>query len=330
MPMGDTSVNAGREVIRLSADYHYFAMTESYCTTPDCPCRIVNLEFMETNRDGAAIPDPIRFSLYLNIDTWREDTLSERTKLSDLASRLVEDFLANLSDEMKTTFRERHEKLMSRARALASFTMPVEEVTQGILVPFSDIFRTPEEIASGTRRPSFSFTYEGQTYLVEDFYCANPRCRCNKASLLFLRYGEDGDDSEVAPELFRATLPFGRQLEIDELICCSESHAASLAGQWQAAYPNVLNELKRRYNEVKKIGKRIIRKGRRPAGQHSAVDRAASAASTQTSSGLRSTSRAPLPGWSEGLPIRAGEKVGPNTLCPCGSGKKYKKCCMKR
>jgi preprotein translocase subunit SecA len=28
-------------------------------------------------------------------------------------------------------------------------------------------------------------------------------------------------------------------------------------------------------------------------------------------------------------PVRAGAKVGRNDLCPCGSGKKYKKCCGK-
>ena len=27
-------------------------------------------------------------------------------------------------------------------------------------------------------------------------------------------------------------------------------------------------------------------------------------------------------------PVRKGKKVGPNDPCPCGSGKKYKKCCM--
>ena len=26
-------------------------------------------------------------------------------------------------------------------------------------------------------------------------------------------------------------------------------------------------------------------------------------------------------------PVKAGKKVGPNDPCPCGSGKKYKKCC---
>ena len=28
------------------------------------------------------------------------------------------------------------------------------------------------------------------------------------------------------------------------------------------------------------------------------------------------------------LPVRKDKKVGPNDPCPCGSGKKYKKCCM--
>ena len=131
--MADVSRPDGRKVIRLSARYHYFAMADSYCTTPDCPCRVVNLEFVETDRNGVTVSEPIRFSLDLNIDTWCEDTESERSDRTDVVSRLVEDFLANLSDEMKATLRERHEKLKSRAKALASFTMPVEEVMQGIL-----------------------------------------------------------------------------------------------------------------------------------------------------------------------------------------------------
>ena len=27
-------------------------------------------------------------------------------------------------------------------------------------------------------------------------------------------------------------------------------------------------------------------------------------------------------------PVRKDKKAGPNDPCPCGSGKKYKKCCM--
>jgi preprotein translocase subunit SecA len=29
-------------------------------------------------------------------------------------------------------------------------------------------------------------------------------------------------------------------------------------------------------------------------------------------------------------PVRAGEKIGRNAPCPCGSGKKYKNCCMRK
>lgn len=40
--------------------------------------------------------------------------------------------------------------------------------------------------------------------------------------------------------------------------------------------------------------------------------------------------RKPLPIWTENKPyIKEGPEVGRNDLCPCGSGKKYKKCCMK-
>ncbi|MBQ1272611.1 MAG: SEC-C domain-containing protein, partial [Clostridia bacterium] len=31
----------------------------------------------------------------------------------------------------------------------------------------------------------------------------------------------------------------------------------------------------------------------------------------------------------KGVTVVKGKKVGPNELCPCGSGKKYKKCCGK-
>ncbi len=36
--------------------------------------------------------------------------------------------------------------------------------------------------------------------------------------------------------------------------------------------------------------------------------------------------RMKLPGYSE--PVKAERKPGRNAPCPCGSGKKYKKCCM--
>ena len=35
-------------------------------------------------------------------------------------------------------------------------------------------------------------------------------------------------------------------------------------------------------------------------------------------------------GSEKAKPVKKGKKVGPNDPCPCGSGKKYKKCCMQK
>lgn len=45
----------------------------------------------------------------------------------------------------------------------------------------------------------------------------------------------------------------------------------------------------------------------------------------QTKSGLPGEDEAPLPPPVE--PIKTNKAVGRNDPCPCGSGKKYKKCC---
>ena len=43
--------------------------------------------------------------------------------------------------------------------------------------------------------------------------------------------------------------------------------------------------------------------------------------------GLPGEDEAPLPPPVQ--PIKSGQEVGRNDPCPCGSGKKYKKCCAK-
>jgi len=36
------------------------------------------------------------------------------------------------------------------------------------------------------------------------------------------------------------------------------------------------------------------------------------------------------PGRRRAMPVRTEKKIGRNTACPCGSGKKYKKCCLNK
>ena len=45
-------------------------------------------------------------------------------------------------------------------------------------------------------------------------------------------------------------------------------------------------------------------------------------------SGRTAAPKGPAPAGQPSAPVRrTGNKVGPNDPCPCGSGKKYKKCC---
>lgn len=55
--------------------------------------------------------------------------------------------------------------------------------------------------------------------------------------------------------------------------------------------------------------------------KESPVERKQVAKATSTSGGGSDDSEKPKP-------VRKGKKIGPNDPCPCGSGKKYKKCCM--
>jgi len=57
------------------------------------------------------------------------------------------------------------------------------------------------------------------------------------------------------------------------------------------------------------------------------VSRMAAAESGEDAPQLQSRPEARPPGEKQKTIVREGEKVGRNDPCPCGSGKKYKKCC---
>lgn len=67
------------------------------------------------------------------------------------------------------------------------------------------------------------------------------------------------------------------------------------------------------------------------AGQDTARAQQAAAVATASAGAKASTATAPQQqGPSKPQPVRVENKVAPNDPCPCGSGKKYKKCCGQR
>ena len=303
MKISTTSSN--EILVQFTGRLRPFRLRQYHCNNPDCPYNEVALEFVEVEKDGSVVSNPIRFFCKLDLQTWQE---RRDTKRSEQISALVDEFLRDLSDEMKAMLREKRERRRQRSRKLASFTMPVEEIAEGRLVSFSEIMSDEKGSYDGFPAFGFKFVHEGQTYLIDDLYCPNPKCKCNEVYLRFLIYREE-TTGPIPSEIFVARLSFRNRLEFIEPPKCSESQARELVYQWQQSEPDVLDNLRWWYKEVRKATKRILQSNRK-----SSANRIQDIA--------RPSHAIPISNWDTGFSNDF--KVGRNALCPCGSGKKYK------
>jgi hypothetical protein len=131
---------------------------------------------------------------------------------------------------------------------------------------------------------------DNQTWAVSDLYCVEPGCDCEEVRVNFWR--ERGTGREVHDLGTVSVIP--EKIENAQFL----SHGADRAllkelwAEWCTRF-HVSALLRNRSEEMRKIGPEIHR--------------------------LRAARREPL---------AKRESVGPNDRCPCGSGKKYKRCCM--
>ena len=266
-----------------------FLIWKTCCANPDCPCREVVLDFVERE---ASSGDPIYFRVLLDVDTWKE--VEPRTR-THLVQQVIDEFIRELPDETKDEFREMLEYRKAHARKAGTFTLPVEDVLSGKMVPYSEVFTDIGSVLEGGRGSSFTFTHDGVKYYIEDTYCPNPDCHCNSVQTVFLR--EDGNRVE---EAFAITVSLKGKVEEVKVARVSKKEARHIHHAWLESDEELLAELRHRYAEIKDIGDRILEEefadfdGEAPVQDKPAKKR----------------------------------KIGRNEPCPCGSGKKYKRCCL--
>lgn len=130
----------------------------------------------------------------------------------------------------------------------------------------------------------------GGRYLVDEQYCVDPDCNCNHVALTFILL--PGRNGE--PETLASLLVGYRTGEIEEELFVSSGVAGpgTLVGWLTEAVPDVLRQFSGRHRKMKEV--------------------------------FRDNPSFVCPD------IPAPEKIGRNDLCPCGSGKKYKKCCLRK
>lgn len=130
--------------------------------------------------------------------------------------------------------------------------------------------------------------YKGEDCLIFDQYCLKPKCSCSDATLTFV---SNDDDSDIAAnELFAVAVNYKKKqwAAVEEMAAPVDVGAVRSALENQI--PDIYKRLLKRHIQLKGIYAHCKKRHFKQQLQ---------------------------------LP-----KVGRNDPCPCGSGKKYKKCCM--
>jgi len=151
--------------------------------------------------------------------------------------------------------------------------------------------------------PDF-FEVEGRHYAAPEYYCAEKSCTCHRALVEVWRLDRAPSRGEtLCKEIvgtFRVDLDACEPTDFQpEPGPSSEAGAAVLrkvAGAYLARHPD-LDRARRRHARIREIGPRILDLAcEQTFGPH--IE-----------------------------PLRSAPKPSPNDRCPCGSGKKYKRCC---
>jgi len=141
---------------------------------------------------------------------------------------------------------------------------------------------------------SFPFTVGTAHWLVDEQYCVNPQCACRDVTFDFLRIDLPPEGNAHVAQQLTATYDSHRDtFKPQTTPWPGQPTLKTLTQALYKAHPNLATEIRKRRTTLRTL----YRKAQRD--EHGDTPAPASPAT----------------------------KIGPNDPCPCGSGRKYKKCC---
>ena len=137
-----------------------------------------------------------------------------------------------------------------------------------------------------------NFTIDGEDWAADDQYCIQPGCKCKESGLSFVRMPPlESPVKELKPDVFlRFDYSTGKMGGVEEAQPGCPSPKA-LMQALSSAQPELVKTLRHRHGQMTQLAQRLLRP---PA------------------------------------PQVVSPSTGRNDPCPCGSGKKFKKCCGAR
>ena len=299
------------------------------CDNPDCDCTEIVLSFMPLEEEAPSLARGREFRVRVDPETW---TLLPPGEGDKEDREFVEEYLRTLDPEIIKELGCGQEWSRDDKQILRDFVFSPREMLEGGVVPHDDVDGFCPSVASG----GWGFHHkldlsEERTCYVIDAYCANPKCDCRQAHLVFTQVWQK-PEKIVISTLFTAICTLKGKMSLDGKMAISSGEAWDLLSRWQMKYPDGLEDIRRNYREMRAISKRSAReiKARFP-DIFGRLEPVKGAWPVDPKAGGYDPPLFPSRGpASEGIPAipgTRGEGGGPNSPCPCGSGKKRKKCC---
>ena len=273
------------------------------CGNPVCECRAFTLLCFPTR--GAAAPEPsapLRLELDLKRRVMVKPALSELSPAGTLARAVMEELtedhwghLGNYFFALKILYTE-HANLDE----LETYFPP--NAREGAMVGYYEILPFARPIR---------FNHEAHDWAFDDQYCLRPDCSCQAAVLeCFQITPGPAGAAPAGPNLSLRYYYDTQRFEVLETIGTDISAQAFLNAMRQTQ-PDFDTFLAKRHDQLRHLYRRF--RQRQPAAKRAA------ASGPGGDADLVDEPAAP--------PAQAIPKPGRNDPCPCGSGKKYKKCC---
>lgn len=297
-----------QNLVWFSSHINPFVVSPTFCLNLECSCRDVWLHLNEVDPSGGHLPDPLTFEVRVGLENWVERDVPER---SGKTAALVRELMVEFPSDAIKQFVEAHKQQRAIAKRIAEHKLDIADHGDGELVCYSDVVHASGGLQRGGKH-AFFLTHAGQDYLIEDHYCPTPECDCRVVHIEFWKRAVDdrqGDASRrirVTQQLMSSFTFDGRVREV-RFSQEDPKTTRNILAAWAEQCSDLQEELESRYEQIKAIGRRSFPK--RPAS-------------------LRRPRLSPPPSLPSS--IKRDKRVGRNDRCPCGSGRKFKRCCARQ
>jgi hypothetical protein len=279
-----------------------YSCTYSVCSNPVCTCGTLFLDLIPLGDTTAGKKHVVFDVLH------RKAGSSEANKRSEWDQTFSEQLVARLDDHDFQLL----DGLFMAGKHTLSDESPIEAIDypfdyEGIefssdMVAYHDVFRYARE---------YGFDMAGSRWIGFDMYCLNISCRCTQVLMQAFPLEREEFDHEKS-FLFYVDYKTKRWTWSDLEDNCPGS-LEDVRVALTSAIPDFYRLLTHRHQRMRAIYARCYKNYRAASSTHAEIE------------GLLSDE---LKGPSGDALITVTKKTGRNDPCPCGSGKKYKKCCM--